>query len=72
MTRPTKNFYAYRGAHRLGEEPLGTEGKMIARDLKTVGGMVRRCRAAWGSGPFRVYTFTNFYDDRTFRLVASR
>lgn len=47
----------------------GTEGKSLDRDLKTVRGVVRRLQRAWPGKSFKVISFTNLYDERTYRLV---
>ena len=62
-------FYAYKGQYLLGAEPCGTEHKAIWRDLKTIRGAINRAKSAWGSF-YRIYSFTNFYDNSTFKLVA--
>ena len=65
-----RNFYAYKGTHELGQEPLGSDGRHIWKDLKTVQGARRRClRMGWES--FRIYTFSEFYSTKTFNLVVS-
>lgn len=51
------------------DEPLGTAGRSIDRDLKTLRGVVNRLKRAWPGKSFKVFRFTNFYDDKTFRLV---
>lgn len=61
-------FYAYKGLASLGDESLGTEGKAIWKDLKTVRGAIRRASKLWGQD-FSLFTFINFYDDKTFRRV---
>lgn len=63
------NFYAYKGTHELGQEPLGSDNRMIWRDLKTTRSPLKRCRELWGND-FRLFTFTNFYDNATFRRVT--
>ena len=66
-------FYSYVTetpfADGQSDEPLGTSGRSIDRDLRTLRGVVRRLQKAWPGKSFKVFTFTNFYDDRTFRLV---
>lgn len=62
-------FYCYKGDHELGKEPLGSADRMIWRDLKTIQGAVRRATRLWGAGGFRLFSFTNFFDDRTFKEV---
>ena len=59
------NFYVYAGS----EEPMGTEGRFIWRDLKTRGGAIRRARRIFKGKPFSLYIFTDFYDDSTFRCI---
>ena len=60
-------FYAYKGKEPLGKEPLGSFNKQII-ELKTVNGAKRRCINAWGSD-YSLYSFTNIYDDKTFRQI---
>ena len=61
-------FYSIKNAN-LENEPCGTEGRSLD-DLKTVRGVVNR-RKACGWVRFTVYSYTNFYDARTFKLVYS-
>lgn len=65
------NFYAYNEDVPIGQESVGTSGKMIIRDLKTLRGVMKRCRTV-GWTTFRIYTFSNFYDDKTFTLLHRR
>ena len=51
------------------EEPLGSGGRSIDRDLKTLRGVVNRLKKSWPGKSFKVFTFTNFYDDKGFRQV---
>lgn len=64
-------FYAYLTdtphAPGMSDEPTGTAGRFIWHDVKTVRGAKSRLRNAGG---FKLFTFTNIYDERTFRLVA--
>ena len=62
------NFYAYKGTHDLGKEPLGSDNRMIWRGLKTPRSPKKTCRELWGDN-FRLFSFTNFYDDTTFQRV---
>ena len=62
-------FYAYLGDYEFGTEPLGTGNKMIIPDLKTARGAIRRCNKYWKGKVFRVYSFTDFYDESTYRRV---
>jgi len=61
----TINIYVYKGRSKLGKEPLGSDGRAIWRDLKTVAGGIRRARRIWGHD-FSLFTFTNFFNDDTF------
>ena len=63
-----KKFYAYAGDHKFGEEPLGTSGKIIF-ELQTMAGARRRARSMLGEA-YRLYTYTNFYNDETFKEVG--
>ena len=69
-------FYSYTtetpNALGMTDEPIGTAGRTIDRDLKTVRGVVRRLERAWPGKSFKVFAFTNFHDDKTFRLVHTR
>jgi len=61
-------FYAYKWDVPLGTEPLGTDGKLLF-ELKTVRGAMNRCKRYLKTSDFRLYTYTNFYDDKTFKQV---
>lgn len=65
-------FYAYitlnPGCESMNDEPLGSMGRMIIREYKTVRGAVNKCKRLWEGKSFKVYSFTNFYDDKTFKL----
>ena len=67
------NFYSYTtetpNTPGLSDEPLGSGGRFIDRDLKTVRGAVNRMKKVSSGKSFKVFSFTNFYDDKTFRLV---
>lgn len=69
-------FYSYTtetpNAPGMTDAPIGSSGRAIDRDLKTVRGVVRRLERAWPGKSFKVFSFTNFYDDNTFRLVHVR
>jgi len=49
------------------DEPVGSGGRSIDRDLRTVRGVVRCLEKAWPGKSFKVFTFTNIYDPSTFR-----
>lgn len=59
-------FYAYKPTSS-GGEPMGTEHKLLF-ELKTIAGAHRRARRYLGKS-YRLYTYTNFYADRTFKRV---
>lgn len=67
-----KNYlklYCYKGNYDLGCEPLGTEGRHIFNDLQTIRGAKNRLIKWYNYNHFRIYTYSNFYDDKTFRLI---
>ena len=72
----TRQFYSYLtttpDALGMTDEPVGSGGRSIDRDLKTLRGVVNRLKKAWPGKSFKVFSFTNFYDDQTFRLVHVR
>ena len=49
------------------DEPVGTDGRIIIRDRKTLRGVVNRLKKTWPGKSFKVFTFTNIYDPNTFR-----
>jgi hypothetical protein len=62
------NFYAYK-PRPDGSAPVGTEGNWIIRDLKTIRGVRKRIEKVWKPGTYRLFTYTNFFDDSTFTEV---
>ncbi len=62
-------FYAYLGNEEFGEESLRSGRIMIIDDLKTARGAISRCNKYWKGKVFRVYSFTDFYDESTYRRV---
>lgn len=62
-------FYAYLGNAELGSEPLGSFDRMVITDLKTKQGALRRCNKYWVGKEFRIYSYTDFYDESTYRRV---
>jgi hypothetical protein len=67
------NFYSYTtetpNMPGLSDEPLGSGVRSIDRDLKTVRGAVNRMKRLSPGKSFKVFSFSNFFDDKTFRLV---
>ena len=61
-------FYIQDKGVKLGEVPMGTAGRHVWKDLKTINGAIRRAKNL-KSGPFQLYTFTNFFDINSFTLV---
>lgn len=61
-------YYGYEGNAPLGTERLGTFGKFLRFDLKTDKGAIRALRRAI-TGDYRLYRFTNFYDEKTYTEV---
>jgi hypothetical protein len=62
-------FYAYNSAAELGAEKLGSDGRVIWRDIKTTRGAIARLKRL-GWPVWTLYTFANFYDNASFRKVA--
>jgi hypothetical protein len=63
-------FYAYKGDYPFGKEPLGCDGRLIF-ELKTIRGALKRCYQYLGS-PFKLFSFTNIYNDATFIEIKER
>lgn len=64
-----RKFYCYKGNYNLGSEPLGTEGRHIFEDLQTLRGAINRIKKWYHYEHFRIYSYSNFYDDKTFKLI---
>jgi len=55
----------------IGENPfdrLGSHGRHIFRDLKTLNGAINRMRR-YGYKKFTIHSFRNFYDSDSFKLL---
>ena len=67
------NFYSYTtqtpDAPGQIDEPLGSGGRSIDRGRMTLAAVINRNRKVWPGQSFKVFTFHNFHDDRTFKLV---
>jgi len=63
-------IYAYLGTEKLGEESLGSEGRVVWRPEEDADWIVAMnfMREAFPGKAFSVYEFVNFYDDKTFAL----
>jgi len=59
------NFYAYI-PREDGKEPCGTANKFLSREYKTLRNFIKF--RLGNDSRFRIYSFTNFYDDSTFKL----
>jgi hypothetical protein len=59
-------FYAYKGNKPLCQENLGSEGRRLLSDLKTVRSVINRIHDSWKSEGYMIYSFTNFYNTNTF------
>jgi hypothetical protein len=53
----------------MADDPLASAPRAVDRDLKTLKGVVRRLKRAWPGRCFKVFSFTNIYDNSTFKLV---
>lgn len=53
-------------------EPLGTDNRLIFRDLKTLRGAINRCNKVFGTKDYVIKSFTNFYDEKTFKILFMR
>lgn len=62
------NFYIYDSNVELGTERLGTEGKHVLHNctMRKVKNITKNMQS------YSVYSFTNFYDDKTFKLIERK
>ncbi len=60
------NFYAYL-PDSAGKEPMGTEHKLLVHNRKSYRFISYARRVL--DNTCRVFSFTNFYNDKTFRQV---
>ena len=61
-------FYAFI-PREDGSAPLGSANKVLLRDYKTVKGAISGGIRRLGSKAIAVFSYSNFYDDATFRVV---
>lgn len=62
-------FYIYKGREKeLGDEGCGTEHRILCEYSRSFYA-VRLGNQAFENGDFRVYAYTNFYNDKTFTRV---
>lgn len=52
-----------------GTAPMGTAGSVILREYKTQGGAIRAAKRRLGNELVAVFSYTNFYDNGTFKQV---
>jgi hypothetical protein len=69
-----KKFYCYLPVNseikdNFLDEPVGTQGRYLWDDLKTNQGAIRRAIKMFPAKSFKIWTYTNFYDKKTFSLV---
>lgn len=64
------NYYAYITDTpfevSLKDEPLGSDGRQVAKDLRTLRGMINRMKRLYPRESFKVYSFTNLYKPSSF------
>ena len=60
-------FYAYVPTDE-GKEPMGTFNRILI-ELKTVNGAIRQAKRRLGTDKFRLFSYTNFYDEKTFKKL---
>ena len=63
------NYYMYDRDVELGTERLGTLGRHIDKEHNTPNYLIRTA-TKFNYSQYRIYSFTNFYDDSTFKLVS--
>lgn len=61
------NYYLYKGTAKLGNEQCGTEGRHIFFNctIKKVINTLKELKYRH----YSIYSFINFYDDNTFKLI---
>ncbi len=61
------NFYVYNKNIPLGQEQCGTEGRHVLENctIRKVTNLINRLQYKH----YSIYSFTNFYDDKTFKLI---
>ena len=57
-------FYTYL-PDKNGKEPMGTENRLLF-ELKTIKGAAERCRRIFKTNNFKLFSYTNFYDNESF------
>lgn len=62
------NFYAFI-PREDGTAPLGTGNQTIIRDFKLQRNAIKTAIRRLGTSEIVVYSYTNFYDNSTFKLI---
>ncbi len=52
-----------------GTAPMGTDNKVIIRDFKLERNARKRAKTRLNTDKFVMFRYTNFYDNKTFKLV---
>lgn len=60
-------FYAYAGRALVPDEPCG--GDKLLVEFKLVRNALKHCAKVFKDKPFRLYTYTNFYNNETFTRI---
>jgi hypothetical protein len=63
-------FYAYIPTVR-GKEPTGSANKLLF-ELRTIEGAIRRAKRILNTDNFQLYSYSNFYDNKTFKHHYSK
>lgn len=62
------NYYAYVPT-KEGLEPTGTDARLIINGLKTIKGVQNRCKVYFGNNNYKLFSYTNFYNEKTFKEI---
>ena len=60
-------FYAYIPTNK-GNEPLGTDNRILF-EFKTIRRAVNYSNRVLGNGKYRLFTYTNIYNDNTYERI---
>jgi len=64
----SREGYFYAGHPKTGDAPVGTENQLLF-ELKTVAGAHKRADRVFKSRPYKLFRYSNFYDENTFHQV---
>lgn len=62
------NYYAFI-PREDGKSPLGTANRVVIRDFKLERNAKKRARVSLNTDKFVMFRYSNFYDNKTFKLV---